>query len=38
MLTLKRKPLKLELFKPREHQKDALNKAIESSKIIIEVS
>ena len=27
--TLKRKPLKLELFKPREHQKDALNKAIE---------
>lgn len=27
--SLKRKPLKLEVFKPRDHQKDALNKAIE---------
>ena len=28
-VSLKRKPLKLEVFKPRDHQKDALNKAIE---------
>ena len=27
--SLKRKPLKLKVFKPRDHQKDALNKAIE---------
>ena len=27
--SLKRKPIKLEVFKPRDHQKDALNKAIE---------